>query len=150
MARFNKIYAGPATQATPQVQEARAAAATLPGLAVMLNGAGLFAIAGAASNAKLFVAQDNYLALRGVDDAWAAGDTMIGMEMLDEQFFNVRVPTGQNIAKGAALTTNATGRFVVAATGNRIVATAEEAFNNNTGSDQLVRVRAAKGHLAAA
>ena len=88
--------------------------------------------------------------LKGVDDAWASGDTMIGMEMLDEQFFNVRVPAGQNIAKGAALTTNATGRFVLATTGNPIRATAEEAYNNTTGSDQLVRVRAAKGHIAAA
>lgn len=150
MPRFNKIYAGPVTEPTPQVQEALAAAATLPGLAVTLNGSGQFAIAGAASNAKLFVAQDNYLALKGVDDAWAAGDTMIGMEMLDEQFFNVRVPTGQNITKGATLTTNATGRFVATATGNPIRAIAEETFNNNTGSDQLVRVRAAKGHIAAA
>ncbi|WP_435170815.1 hypothetical protein [Falsirhodobacter sp. 1013] len=150
MPRFNKIYAGPATEATPQVQEAKAVAATLPGLAVTLNASGQFAIAGAASNAKIFVAQDNYLALRGVDAEWAAGDTMIGMEMLDEQFFNVRVPTGQNIVRGSGLTTNATGRFVAAATGNRIVAIAEETFNNTTGSDQLVRVRASKGHLAAA
>lgn len=85
-----------------------------------------------------------------MDEAWALGDTMIGMEMLDEQFFNVRVPTGQNIARGAKLTTNATGRFVIATTGHRIIATAEEAYNNTSGSDQLVRVRAAKGHLAAA
>lgn len=150
MARYNKIYAGPFNQATPQVQERLAAAATLPGLAVIESGASSFAIAGAATNEKVYISQDNYLALKGVDDAWAAGDTMIGMEMLDEQFFNVRVPTGQNIARGAKLTTNATGRFVIATTGQRIIATAEEAFNNSSGSDQLVRVRAAKGHLAAA
>jgi len=70
--------------------------------------------------------------------------------MLDEQFFNVRVPTGTNVAKGAELTTNATGHFVLTAAGDRIIAIAEEAYNNTTGSDQLVRVRAAKGHLAAA
>lgn len=150
MARYNKIYAGPFNQATPQVQERLAAAATLPGLAVIESGANGFAIAGATTNEKVYISQDNYLALKGVDDAWAAGDTMIGMEMLDEQFFNVRVPTGQNIARGAKLTTNATGRFVIATTGQRIIATAEEAFNNSSGSDQLVRVRAAKGHLAAA
>lgn len=150
MARYNKIYAGPVTEVTPQVQERLAAAATLPGLAVIESGANGFAIAGANSNEKLYVAQDNYLALKGVDDAWVAGDTMIGMEMLDEQFFNVRVPTGQNLARGAKLTTNATGRFVAATTGQRIVAVTEEAFNNTSGSDQLVRVRAAKGHLAAA
>ena len=150
MARYNKICAGPVTEVTPQVQERLAAAATLPGLAVIESGANGFAIAGANSNEKLYVAQDNYLALKGVDDAWASGDTMIGMEMLDEQFFNVRVPTGQNLARGAKLTTNATGRFVAATTGQRVVAVTEEAFNNTSGSDQLVRVRAAKGHLAAA
>ncbi|OAB82857.1 hypothetical protein A4G21_10195 [Brucella intermedia] len=150
MARYNKIFAGPFTEATPQVQEGIAAAATLPGLAVVLNGTGGFAIAGASTNEKVFIAQDNYLVLKGVDDPWAAGDRMIGMEMLDEQFFNVRVPTGTNVAKGAELTTNATGHFVLTAAGGRIIAIAEEAYNNTTGSDQLVRVRAAKGHLAAA
>lgn len=150
MARYNKIFAGPFTEATPQVQEGIAAAATLPGLAVVFNGTGGFAIAGASTNDKVLIAQDNYLTMKGVDDAWPAGDRMIGMEMLDEQFFNVRVPSGQNIAKGAKLTTNATGRFIVAAADSRIIAIAEEAFNNTSGSDQLVRVRAAKGHLAAA
>lgn len=150
MARFNKIYAGPVTEPTPQVQERLAAAATLPGLAVIESGADSFAIAGASTVEKVYIAQDNYLALKGVDDAWALGDTMIGMEMLDEQFFNVRVPTATNIARGARLTTNATGRFVPVAAGNRVIAIAEEAYNNTTGSDQLVRVRAAKGHLAAA
>lgn len=150
MARYNKIYAGPVNQVTPQVQERLAAAATLPGLAVIESGANGFAIAGANTNEKVYVSQDNYLALKGVDDAWASGDLMIGMEMLDEQFFNVRVPTGQNLARGAKLTTNATGRFVIATTGQRVLATAEEAYNNTSGADQLVRVRAAKSHLAAA
>lgn len=150
MARYNKIFAGPFTEATPQVHESIAAAATLPGLAVVFNAAGGFSIAGASTNDAVFIAQDNYLTLKGVDDEWKAGDRMIGMAMLDVQLFNVRVPTGQNIAKGAKLTTNTTGRFVLAASGDRIIATAEEAFNNTTGSDQLVRVRAAKSHLAAA
>lgn len=150
MARYNKIFAGPFTEATPQVHESTAAAATLPGLAVVFNATGGFAIAGASTNDAVFVAQDNYLTLKGVDDEWKAGDRMIGMAMLDVQLFNVRVPTGQNITKGAKLTTNATGRFVLAVADDRIIATAEEAFNNTTGSDQLVRVRAAKSHLAAA
>ena len=145
MPRYNKIYAGPATEVTPQVQEAPAVAATLPGVAVQLNAAGLFAV-GAVGNSKLFVAQDNYLALRGVDVPWPVGDTMIGMEMLDEQFFNVRVPTGQNVLKGSAMAVNATGKFILATgAGTRIVAFSEEAYNNTTGEDQLVRVRAAKG-----
>jgi hypothetical protein len=149
MARYNKIYAGPVSEALPQVQERICAAAVLPGTALVESGSA-FAQAGAASNAKVYIAQDNYLAMKGVDDAWLAGDRVIGMEMLDEQFFNVRVPTGTNVARGAALTTSAAGKFVLATTGNRVIAFAEEAYNNNTGSDQLVRARVAKSALAAA
>lgn len=149
MARYNKIYAGPVSETLPQVQERLCAASILPGTALVESGSA-FAQAGAASNAKLYIAQDNYLAMKGVDDAWAANDRIIGMEMLDEQFFNVRVPTGTNVTRGAALTTSAAGKFVLATTGNRIVAFAEEAYNNTSGADQLVRARAAKGNLASA
>lgn len=149
MARYNKIFAGPFTEATPQVQERICAAGILPGTALVESGAN-FAQAGAASNSKIYIAQDNYLAMKGVDDAWPANDRIIGMEMLDEQFFNVRVPTGVNVARGAALTTNASGKFVLATTGNRIIAFAEEAYNNTSGADQLVRARAAKSALASA
>lgn len=102
MARFNKIYAGPVTEPTPQVQERICAAAILPGTALVESGAN-FAQAGANTGEKFYIAQDNYLALKGVDEAWPAGDTVIGMEALDEQFFNVRVPTGVNVARGAKL-----------------------------------------------
>lgn len=149
MSRYNKIYAGPVSEALPQVQERVCAAAILPGTALVESGSA-FAQAGAASNAKIYIAQENYLAQKGVDDAWLANDRIIGMEMLDEQFFNVRVPTGTNVARGAALTTNASGKFVLATTGNRIIAFAEEAYNNTSGSDQLVRARAAKSALASA
>lgn len=149
MARYNKIFAGPFTEATPQVQERICAAAILPGTALVESGAN-FAQAGANANDKIYVAQDNYLALKGVDTAWGAGDTVIGMEPLDEQFFNVRVPTGVNVARGAKLTTNAAGKFVLATSGQNIAFVAEEAFNNNTGSDQLVRARVARRNVAVA
>lgn len=147
MARFNKIFAGPFTEATPQVQERVLNGAYLPGTAV-IESSGNFAQAGANSGEKLFILQDNYLALKGVDDAWTSGDRGIGMELLDEQFFNVRVPTGVNVARGAKLTTNGTGRFVLATSGQNVAVVAEEAFNNNTGSDQLVRVRKAPRNAA--
>lgn len=150
MARYNKIYAGPATQATPQVQEAIAAVDLLPGRIVVLDGSGEFALAGAATTGKVFVVQDNYLALKGVDDVIAAGNRAIGMEMLDEQFFNVRVATGNNVAKGAALTPAANGELALAALSDMVVAFAEESYNNTSGSGQLVRARAAKGYLTAA
>ena len=148
MARFNKIFAGPFTEATPQVQERILNGAYLPGTAV-IEASGNFAQAGANTNEKIYVLQDNYLAGKGVDDAYTSGDRGIGMEALDEQFFNVRVPTGVNVARGAKLVTNAAGKFVLATSGQNIAFVAEEAFNNNTGSDQLVRARVARRNTAA-
>lgn len=149
MARFNKIYAGPVTETLPQVQERILNGAYLPGTALVVT-SGNFAQAGANSGDKLYILQDNYLALKGVDEAWPSGDRGIGMELLDEQFFNVRVPTGVNVAQDAELTTNASGKFVLATSGQNVAVVAEEAFNNNTGSDQLVRVRVARRNVAVA
>lgn len=149
MARFNKIYAGPVTEPTPQVQERICDTSVLPGTLVVESGT-KFAPAGANSGEKLYVVQDNYLALKGVDDAWPAGDTIIAMELLDEQFFNVRVPTGVNVARGAKLTSNAAAKLALATSGQNIAVVAEEAFNNNTGSDQLVRARKAGRNVVAA
>lgn len=143
MARYNKIFAGPFTEATPQVQERICAAAILPGTALVESGSA-FAQAGANSGAKIYIAQDNYLALKDVDTATTANDRIIGMEPLDEQFFNVRVPTGVNITRGANLTTNAAGKFVLATAGQNVKMVAEEAYNNTTGADQLVRARKAQ------
>lgn len=149
MPRYNKIFAGPFTEATPQVQELPADAATLPGCLVVMTG-GEFVLAGAATVGKVFIAQDNYLAMKGVDVAYAVGDVCIGMEMLDEQFFNARVATGNNVTRGAALTPAANGLLALASTSDMVVAFAEEAYNNTSGTSQLVRVRAAKGYLTAA
>ncbi|MGR3574024.1 MAG: hypothetical protein ACU0CF_04715 [Sagittula sp.] len=149
MARYNKIYAGPATEVKPQVREAVLNGAYLPGTAVVIS-SGNFAQAGANEDQKVYILQDNYLAMKGVDDAWLSGDRGIGMELLDEQFFNVRVPTGVNVAQDANLTTNASGKFVLATSGQNVVAVAEEAYNNTSGSDQLVRVRKAPPNAAVA
>lgn len=143
MARYNKIYAGPVSEVLPQVQERICAAAILPGTALVESGSN-FAQAGANAAGKIYIAQDNYLAMKGVDDAWPANDRIVGMEPLDEQFFNVRVPTGTNITRGANLTTNASGKFVLATTGQNVKMVAEEAYNNTSGADQLVRARKAQ------
>lgn len=54
MARYNKIFAGPATQVTPQVAEAPASSAIMPGSIVVLT-AGKFALAGAATVGKVLL-----------------------------------------------------------------------------------------------
>lgn len=143
MARYNKIYAGPVSEVLPQVQERLCAAAILPGTALVESGSS-FAQAGANAAGKIYIAQDNYLAMKGVDDAWPANDRIVGMEPLDEQFFNVRVPTATNVTRGANLTTNASGKFVLATTGQNVKMVAEEAYNNTSGADQLVRARKAQ------
>lgn len=150
MARYNKIFAGPVTQTTLQVTEAPASADILPGSVLILTD-GKFALAGVATTGKVYIAQDNYLTLGGVDEAYAAGDVTIGMEILDQQFFNARVAAGSNLSKGTALSVGAEGALVIATTGSKmVVAFSDETFNNTTGSAQLVRVRAAKGYLTAA
>jgi len=143
MARFNKIFAGPVDENKPQVQERICTTAVLPGTALIESGAN-FAQAGANAAVKIYIAQDNYLAMKGVDDAWLANDRIIGMEPLDEQFFNVRVPTGVNVARGSELTTHSSGKFTLATTGQNVRMIAEEAYNNASGADQLVRARKAQ------
>ncbi len=149
MARYNVILAGPADKNKPQVREAICAAAVLPGTALVISGAN-FAQAGANALAAFYLAQDNYLALKGVDDAWPAGDRVIGIHPQDDELYNVRVPTGQNLVAGDNLTTSAAGKFVKATTGQRILFYALETYNNNTGADQLVRARLANTNVPAA
>lgn len=143
MARYNKIFLGPVDKNKPQVQERLCAATILPGTALVESGSS-FAQAGANSAVKIYMAQDNYPALKDVDTAWPANDRIIGMEPLDEMFFGVRVPTGTNVLRGSELTTNGTGKFVLATTGQNVKMIAEEAYNNTSGADQLVRARKAQ------
>ena len=89
---------------------------------------------------------------------WIDADTVTGIltsetfsqrmlgrsEMVSVPSSSLWLATGNNLVKGSPLTTNGTGRLVLATTGQRIVAFSEETYNNNTGSDQLVRVRPAK------
>lgn len=153
MARYQRIHLGPARRNDPQVREAEAAAAILPGSLVVLNGAGRFALAAATTVGKVWLAQENYLMLKSVDQAYTAyaagppvvnGDTVIGLEMEDDTHYAARVATGVNItAVGTALTPGANGTLAIAATSDLVVAYSDEIYNNNTGTSQLVRVRPA-------
>jgi hypothetical protein len=148
MARYNKIFAGPATEVTPQVQEAILNGAYVPGTFVVFS-SGNFAQAGANALGRVLLLQDNYLLQKAVTDAYASGDRAQALELIDDQLFNALVATGNSLAKGSPLATTASGRLALATTGQRIVAWSEETYNNNTGSDQLVRVRPAKAIGAA-
>ncbi|WP_017993933.1 hypothetical protein [Rhizobium leguminosarum] len=148
MARYNKIFGGPVQENMPQVHEAICDTAVLPGTLVVRT-AGKFVPAVAASKGRMFVVQDNYLALKDVDTAWPAGDRIIGMELIDELLFRGRVPTATSITQDAPLSANAAGKLIPATTGTFVVAFANETYNNTSGADQLVSVRAAKGYTFA-
>lgn len=152
MGRYSKIHLGPARKNDPQVFEAEAGAAITPGCLVVLS-SGRFVLAGASTVGKVWLAQENYLAQRTVDQAYTAyvagppevvGDTVLGLEMQDDCLYAARIANGVNItAVGTALTPAANGLLGIASTSDLIVAYADEVFNNNTGATALIRIRPA-------
>lgn len=103
-----------------------------------------FARAGANQSGVIYVADVNTLAGHDMYKNWS-WDSVTGI-FLDARIpLNVLVPAGANIIKGAGLTTNAQGWFVPATAGQRVLLTAEESFNNNTGVYQHVRARPVPG-----
>ena len=151
MARYNRIHLGPARKNDPQVHEAEAGAAVKPGTFLVLS-SGRFVNAGADTVGKLWLAQENYLAMKGVDDAYTAyaagppvvhGDVVPGLELQDDTHYAAVIATGTNVtAVGTPLKLATGGKLAIATPGtDNIVAFADEVFNNNTGSDQLIRVR---------
>lgn len=146
MARYNKIFAGPTSENTPQVHEAQSAVAVLPGRLVV-NTAGAFALAGATTKGRVFVVQENYLALKDVDTAYGIGETIMALEPLDEQVVRVRLPTGNTVAVGTELSPGANGEVKLAATTEFVAFFAGEAYANATGSSQLINVRVARGYI---
>ncbi|KQU96446.1 hypothetical protein [Devosia sp. Root105] len=152
MARFNKIFLGPVTKVKPDVRELIANAALKPGRLAVIS-SGKWVLAGATTVGKVWIVQDNYLALKSVDDDWAADSTAIGIEMQDDELYAARVANGVNVsAIGTPLTPGANGTLAIASTSDLVVAYADEVYNNNSGSEQLVRVRAAgsQSYLSAA
>lgn len=161
MGRYSRIHLGPARKNDPQVREAEAGASSAikPGTLVVLS-SGRFVNAGATTVGKVWLAQENYLAQKGVDTAYKAyvsasdrGDTVIGLEMQDDTHYAARIATGVNItAVGVALTPAANGTLGIAATSDLVVAYSDEIYNNNSGTDQLLRIRpaASASYLSAA
>jgi hypothetical protein len=143
MARYNKIYLGPVDKPKPQVRELLASVTLLPGCLTVID-TGKFALAGTSTTGKVRIVQDNYLQLKGVDTAWAQDDRAICMELQDGHIYAGRIPTGVNItAIDTPLTCGASGKLAIAGSGDYVVAFADEVYNNNTGADQLIRIRVA-------
>ena len=142
--RFNKIFAGPATEVLPQVVEAPADdAGLLPGMILVLN-AGKFDPAAVASLGQIFVCQDNYLAMLDVDDAWQEDETVIGMIPMDNQFFNCRFAASAALVKGDAVALAANGllqKLPAGAGTYSVVGYADETVTLGSGGQDLIRVR---------
>lgn len=152
MARFNKIHLGPVQNTLPQVREAVSAVALKPGRLVVLS-SGAWALAGATTVGKVWLVQDNYLVGKTPDTDYDAGDTVPAIEMQDDSIYAARIANGVNItAVGTPLTPGANGTLAIASTSDLIVAYSDEVYNNNSGSEQLLRIRAAgsQSYLSAA
>ena len=143
MARFNKIFAGPANEVAPQVREALAAVDLIPGSLAVINAAGAMAYATATTVGKVLIVQDDYLTMGGPTKVIKVGNTAMGLEMLTNLLFHVRVANSSDLKVGTELSPAAAGTLAIAATGDLVVATSEEVYNNNTGAVQLVLVRPA-------
>lgn len=143
MARYNKIFLGPVDKSKPQVRELLASVALKPGRLAVIS-TGKWALAGATTVGKVWLIQDNYLQLKSTDDDWAVDTSAIGIEMEDDSIYAARIANGVNItAIGTALTPGANGTLAIAALSDLVVAYADEVYNNNSGSEQLLRIRAA-------
>lgn len=151
MPRYNKIFLGPVEKNVPQVLELPAADGDLSPGNLLIISSGEFDNAGASAVGKVWIAQDNYLAMKGVDDDYDTGDVVIGMELLPDMLYAGRIANGVNIsAIGTALTPAAGGLLAIASTSDKVVGYAEEVYNNTSGSEQLIRFRASQGYLTAA
>lgn len=152
MARFNKIFLGPVDDNKPQVKELLGDVALKPGRLVVVS-SGKWALAAATTVGKVWLVQDNYLAMKGVDDDWLDEDRVVALEMSGDNVFAARIANGVNItAIGTPLTPGATGTLAIASTSDLIVAYSDEVYNNNSGSEQLLKIRPAgsQSYLSAA
>lgn len=150
MARYNKIYLGPVQLPLPQVRELIGDVALTPGVLVVIS-TGKWALAGASTVGKVWLVQDNYLQLKGVDTAWDDESTVIGMELLPDRIYAGRIANGVNIsAIGTPLTPAANGLLGIASTSDLIIGYSEEVFNNDTGATALIKFRPSLTYLSAA
>ena len=149
MARYNKIDLGPARENAPQTEEALAAVAITPGSLVYRSSATEFSLLTAAlavQGQKFYIADANWCAGYDVDDDNTAGETMIGQNPLPRKSYAALLADGQNMTQvDTPLKQSATdGVLDIGTPGvDEIVAYGREIYNNNTGSAQLVVVRAA-------
>lgn len=142
MARYNKIDLGPAVENCPQVAEAIPTVAVTPGTITLASGA-IATGTNARQGEQLYIADHNWCAGRQISDDNVADESMIMQLPLPRKKYAALLANGQNVtAKDTALAVGASGQLVVATLGTDYVSfRADEVYNNNTGSAQLIVVR---------
>ena len=145
----NLIFAGPTTENVPQVKEKIAGAAFSPGAIVVIDDGEFIPHGDAGERGRYYVAQENYLAMKGVTDEYAEGDLAIGMLPLDEQLFYVRLAASQTITEDTGLASNGAGLLVAATAGDEVLFYAEEDVSTGAGETALCLSRVASGVVPA-
>lgn len=142
MARYNKIDLGPAVENNPQTAEAIPTVAVTPGTIVLASGA-VATATNARQGDQLYIADHNWCAGQQVSDDNAANETMIMQLPLPRKKYAALLANGENVtAKDTALKVGASGLLEIATLGTDYVSfRADEVYNNNTGSAQLIIVR---------
>jgi hypothetical protein len=122
-------------------EDNKAAEAIMPGHLLAFNGSGDLVkhATAAAPKAAMNIALEREEMGKGIDDAYAIGDTVkVGAFSPGMRFLGI-IPTGQNLAKGAQVESDGAGRFRAVSTGGAL-ARALEAVNNASGSDARIRL----------
>lgn len=150
MARYGKIFRGDVRKVSPYVEEAPTSAALAPGSIVELDSSGEWALHGAAgTGGELYVLSEDYLGQKNADVDILDGDVGVGFRPLPPYIFAALVATGNDItARDTALASAGNGVLRIAQASDIVLFYAQEVYNNNTGSSQLVRVRPANREVA--
>ncbi|MCZ2496429.1 hypothetical protein GN316_06650 [Xylophilus sp. Kf1] len=137
----NVIRVAPATVNDPQKMEKPAVEAMLPGHLLLANAAGQFKKHdGANAGGLVFVADLNLH--DGLNDAYAAGDTVQAYVPVSGEFYQMRMATGQALIKDVtALTSAGAGRMDIGTVGTDVIVAYAGETVTTTANDQLVLVK---------
>lgn len=156
MTTANVVFSGPATEVRPITREAIIAAGQtiLPGALVVLDGDGEWILnTTQGGRAGFCIADMNVIEQKAVTDALTAEGNAKAFVPEVGRTYNLILATSQTIAKGAALTSSATGGQVEAATTtgatvDEVLFIAEEAITT-TGATARIRARHVASGVAA-
>lgn len=149
MGRHNKIFRGPVEMDRPYSEERVVTADTAPGTLVIVNNTTDQFVPhnDAGGRGSFFVLNEDFISQQDTDTNIRAGDIGVAYYPYEKYRFAALLATGNNVSRGQALASNGTGQLRVAQAGEEVLFYAMETYNNDTGSNQLLRVRPGAGEL---